>query len=66
MEKHEKKHYESPKLTAVTFRAERGYASSDPERFGLLQLIGSGDPQGSENLESRTSGGYWGGSDSWF
>jgi hypothetical protein len=65
MKKHEKKHYESPKLTAVTFRAERGYASS--ERDGFLQIIIGGDPQGSENLESRTSSGsYWGGSDSWF
>ena len=63
MEKHEKKHYESPKLTAVTFRAERGYANS---RDGFLQIILDGE-HGSENIESRTpSENYWGGSNTWF
>lgn len=66
MEKKVKKNYESPQLTVVTFRTERGYAESGVTRDGFLGLIYMGE-DGSENLESRTdNGSYWGGSDSWF
>ena len=67
MEKKVKKNYESPQLTVVTFRTERGYAASEVHD-GFLSLIYMGE-DGSENLESRTdNGSYWGGGDSesWF
>lgn len=63
MEKKVKKNYESPQLTVVTFRTERGYASSGMERDGFLSLIYLGD-NGSENIEPRDdNGSYWGGND---
>lgn len=68
MEKKVKKNYESPQLTVVTFRTERGYAESGVTRDGFLGLTLSGQ-NGYESLESRTdNGSYWGGGDSesWF
>lgn len=67
MEKKEKRIYETPRLTTVTFRAERGYATSGLTAV-YLSLITSG-AGGSQSLESRESTGtYWGGgsSESWF
>ncbi len=63
MEKKVKKNYESPQLTVVTFRMERGYASSGMERDGFLGLIYMGN-DGNENIEPRDdNGSYWGGND---
>ena len=51
MEKKEKRIYETPRLTTVTFRAERGYATSGLTAV-YLSLITSG-AGGSQSLESR-------------
>lgn len=64
-----KKVYETPQLTVVSFKMERGYASSgiEPEHTFLLGLISSSE-NSDRALESRTEAGYWGGGDenSWF
>ena len=61
----EKKHeYKVPELTVVTFKAERGYASSGAVRDGFLGLIFESD-EGSESLESRNDDNhyFWGGNE---
>ena len=58
----EKKDYEAPTLTVVSFKAELGYALSGTKKLGL-DIVGDGD----RALESRTDGGYWGNNDDgWF
>ena len=59
--KEEKKVYEAPALTVVTFKTERGYALSGP-----IFALGFSDEYGDEDVEDRTDGGHWGGSDGWF
>ena len=53
--KDEKKQYTAPELTVVTFKAERGYAVSDPIFYGVFGLgssnAGSG---GQEEWEEDT------------
>ena len=60
MENQQKKQYEVPQLTVVTFKTEQGYATSGPNSLGM----GSG--KGSKSLEDRQDGGNWGGTDGWF
>ena len=54
----DKKSYETPKLTVVTFKYERGYG--DSFKLGLT----SG--RGRKTIEDRQDGGNWGGNDGWF
>ena len=59
----DKKKYEAPHLTVVSFKTEQGYAAS-----GLRSLALSGDQPdyGDESVEDRQNGGNWGGTDGWF
>lgn len=57
--KSQKKQYEVPQLTVVTFKMETGYAESGKK----LGLAGG---KGSKSLEDRQDGGNWGDSDGWF
>ena len=61
MKRKTKKDYEAPQLTVVSFRAERGYATSTAQRDGLLGLLYLSD-EGSENLEPRNDDNhyFWG------
>lgn len=61
----EKKAYESPQLTVVTFKAELGYASSLTFLLALSSIAAAIE-QSSQSLESREDGGNWGGSGGWF
>lgn len=57
-QENEKKLYEAPALTAVTFKAEKGYASSITNALTLgLQAEAT---LGDQNIESRTTGVSWG------
>ena len=62
MDKQEKKSYVAPQLTAVTFRAERGYAASG--LFGMFQLghsysdLGGDAWSGSASSETNSFGGW--------
>lgn len=57
-QENEKKLYEAPALTTVTFKTERGYASSltSTLTLGLLAEATRGD----QSIESRTTGDSWG------
>jgi len=57
-QENEKKLYEAPALTTVTFKTERGYASSltSALTLGLLAEATRGD----QSIESRTTGNSWG------
>ena len=61
----EKKAYEAPQLTVVTFKAEAGYATSLTFLLALSSIAAALE-QSSQSLESRENGGSWGGSDSWY
>lgn len=64
-EQTEKKPYEAPQLTVVSFKVERGYAASGGKFLSLEHLFTSDD----ETIEQRNaSGGYFGGGDgdNWF
>lgn len=61
----DKKTYESPQLTVVTFKTELGYAASGDLNILTLGLLSSGD-YGDQNIENRTNGGNWGGTVGWF
>lgn len=50
----EKKTYEAPRLTAVTFKAERGYADS-----GMLGLGLEHQSEGSQSIEDRGDATTW-------
>ena len=39
MDKKKKKNYETPQLTAVTFRAERGYATSGAAKSLFISIL---------------------------
>lgn len=58
----DKRFYEAPQLTVVTFKTERGYALSN----GELSLFSSNPEYGNEDLEDRQDGGNWGGDGGWF
>lgn len=65
MQQKEKKRYEAPALTVVTFKAERGYALSGTKMLAFDNLLA--DDYGDQAIESRTDGGYWGNNDEgWF
>lgn len=60
MEKKEKRIYEAPSLTVVTFKAETGYAAS-LTTVNLLSLLSTHPEYGSQTLESRIdNGASWG------
>lgn len=59
----EKRPYEAPQLTVVTFRTERGYAGSELLRTLALSFAIAEQGNGSQLLESREAGGSWGGND---
>lgn len=63
----EKRPYEVPHLTVVTFRVERGYAVSDFS-YLLNNYLFSSYTSDQETIETRASGGYIGGGngDTWF
>ena len=61
----EKRPYEAPQLTVVTFKAERGYIVSNVAVLLALSSANTGEPGVSQSLESREAGGNWGGSDGW-
>lgn len=63
MEKKVKKNYESPQLTVVTFRTERGYATSSVSGGGLFGLHdpfldNGGDAWGGSSGGSNHFGGW--------
>lgn len=60
MKEIEKKHYEAPQLTVVTFKAERGYAQSNPKRL-LQSIVLSSALSGhdSQRLDDRGSVDSW-------
>lgn len=61
-DKEQKKEYEAPVLTAVSFKVEQGFATS-----GLLSLFSSNPEWGDESIEDRQDGGNWHSSDGgWF
>ena len=41
-----KKQYQAPELTAVSFKAEKGYAASNPEEPFIQRLFFGGSAQG--------------------
>lgn len=57
--KDKKKPYESPRLTVVTFKTERGYAAS--LKYLTLGLLSGSAPEdyGDESIESRQWGVDW-------
>lgn len=59
MENQEKKPYDAPQLTVVTFKMEMGYA-------GSVKSLGLSGGSGRKSLEDRQDGGNWGNSDGWF
>ena len=60
----DKKAYEAPVLTVVTFKLEAGYALST--RMLALGLENA-SIYGDENVEDRVDGGYWGNNENgWF
>lgn len=61
MNKTEKKTYGAPRLVAVEFKTELGFATSPP-LLGL-ELWNDSETQG---LESRTDAGHFGGESTWF
>lgn len=67
MKKKEKRIYEAPQLTTVTFKAERGYAESGALTSFYIALGASYASESgvSNGLESRTDGGNWG-DGSWY
>lgn len=52
MEKKEKKTYEAPALTVVTFKTERGYALSS-------LAVWRTDEDGDDQMEDYTTGNGW-------
>ena len=61
MEKNDKRPYEAPQLTTVTFKAERGYANSIFKLALISELAGLANV--SSSLEGRESAGDWAGND---
>ena len=64
-----KKVYETPQLTVVSFKMERGYASSDGVEEVFYLGLYSESENSSRSRESRSIvTDYWGGGDedSWF
>lgn len=69
MKRKTKKNYEAPQLTVVSFKAERGYASSGgPDPVEHTFLLGLFDSEGGDrSVESRNENGYWGNDEgTWF
>ena len=65
MQQKEKKHYEAPSLTVVSFKIEQGYALSGLKMLAISSLLAN--DYGDQAIESRTNGGYWGNNDDgWF
>lgn len=61
MKENEKRHYEAPELTVVTFKAERGYANS-PAKSLMQTIVLSSALAGndSQRLDDRGSIESWG------
>ena len=59
----EKRPYEAPALTAVTFKMEKGYLASI--EFLSHDLFLDNEQVHGDNCESRENGGSWGGSENW-
>ena len=49
-----KKEYIAPELTVVTFRTERGYASSSPNPLAVLQILNAFTGLSGGNIETFT------------
>ncbi|MBQ8703200.1 MAG: hypothetical protein IJ524_02360 [Bacteroidales bacterium] len=59
--KEEKKQYEAPQLTVVTFRTERGYAASSLNALLFWQLADAQQVEAySEHDDWGSSGSFWG------
>lgn len=61
---HTKRKYLAPELTVVSFRTECGYALSGLDLSELGLKFDSDN--GSDDVESRSDGGNWGGDGGWF
>lgn len=61
MKKVEKKPYEAPQLTVVSFKAERGYADSSKSRFISLVALSSLSSGSINNqfLDDRGTASQW-------
>lgn len=62
-----KKVYETPKLTAISFKAERGYSTSGiVEQMKLIDLEIEGEPNNDRQMEYYTVQDNWhSGGDFW-
>lgn len=62
MKENEKRHYEAPELTVVTFKAERGYAGSGDDKRLMQSIVLSSALAGndSQRLDDRGSIESWG------
>ncbi len=58
MKENVKKHYEAPQLTVVTFKAERGYASSK-SLLNTLAISSLYQNEGYQTLEDRGTTNSW-------
>lgn len=59
MKENVKKHYEAPQLTVVTFKAERGYASSNKSLLNTLAISSLYQNEGYQTLEDRGTANSW-------
>ncbi len=59
MKENVKKHYEAPQLTVVTFKAERGYASSEAKLLNTLAISSLYQNEGYQTLEDRGTANSW-------
>lgn len=61
MKENVKKHYEAPQLTVVTFKAERGYASSGggAKLLNTLAISSLYQNEGYQTLEDRGTTNSW-------
>lgn len=60
MKENEKRHYEAPELTVVTFKAERGYAGSEKRLLQTIVLSSALAGSDSQRLDDRGSIESWG------
>ncbi len=64
-QENEKKLYEPPALTAVTFKAEKGYASSSTNGGVVNYLWGVSQLWGADETHNTASDYSWGSDQNW-
>lgn len=61
----EKRPYEAPALTVVSFKMEKGFLASTQSIRINLGLIQQAIGLSSQTIENRIDGGVWGSSEDW-